>query len=396
MKPVKYAYINDAGWENYAESIATKPENIETYADCFTKLVPIIQQASIDYLADPSKADPIILDAVEQFDNGWVYTQGIADYGVKTMKADGLVANGPDDTVGNFDLDRVNDADREGDPDLHRPGPAAEGRPHRRGHRHQPVRRSLDRLLTRRPPGRHTTSEERPTHTSRALVAFRGRRPRRTRPSTGTRAVGVTAPTGVGVAPGPSRPPRRSIHTVRRPATRGGHVVVEEALGDVHVSRRVDTHGGQMARTARRSVHRPVCRRRRRWRGCGGRTGGRGARRSTRRIRRRRSTPRSVAPAGRGRRAPRRCRGTPASGAPSAAKSTSSSSVGARAEDPRRGRSGSGAGSPGTAPTGVAASLSDSASPYAPNTASVLASPALPIQPDSASVMPVSQSINVP
>ena len=28
-KPVKYEYINDAGWENYAESIATKPENIE-------------------------------------------------------------------------------------------------------------------------------------------------------------------------------------------------------------------------------------------------------------------------------------------------------------------------------------------------------------------------------
>ena len=107
MKPVKYAYINDAGWENYAESIATKPENITTYADCFTKLVPIIQQASIDYLADPSQADPIILDAVTKFDNGWVYTQAIADYGVKTMKADGLVANGPDDTVGNFDLDRV-------------------------------------------------------------------------------------------------------------------------------------------------------------------------------------------------------------------------------------------------------------------------------------------------
>ena len=28
-KPVKYAYINDTGWNNYAESIATKPENID-------------------------------------------------------------------------------------------------------------------------------------------------------------------------------------------------------------------------------------------------------------------------------------------------------------------------------------------------------------------------------
>ncbi len=55
MKPVKYQYVNDVGWENYAESIATKPENITKYADCFKLLVPIIQHASIDYLADPTR-----------------------------------------------------------------------------------------------------------------------------------------------------------------------------------------------------------------------------------------------------------------------------------------------------------------------------------------------------
>ena len=107
-KPVAYAYINDAGWENYAESIATKPENITKYADCFKALVPMIQQSSVDYLNDPAAANKIILDAVTTFDNGWVYSQGVADYGVKTIKADGLVANGPDKTLGNFDLDRVN------------------------------------------------------------------------------------------------------------------------------------------------------------------------------------------------------------------------------------------------------------------------------------------------
>ena len=76
MKPVKYQYINDVGWKNYAESIATKPENITKYADCFKKLVPIIQQSSVDYLSDPTHANAIILDAVAQFDNGWVYSQG--------------------------------------------------------------------------------------------------------------------------------------------------------------------------------------------------------------------------------------------------------------------------------------------------------------------------------
>ncbi len=109
-KPVKYEYINDAGWENYAESIATKPENIDALSACFTKLVPIIQQASIDYMADPARTNAIILDAVASFgeDFGWTYSEGAAAYGVATMQKDGLVANGPDSTVGNFDLDRVN------------------------------------------------------------------------------------------------------------------------------------------------------------------------------------------------------------------------------------------------------------------------------------------------
>jgi len=110
-KKVSYQYINDIGWKNYAESIATRPENITKYADCFKKLVPIIQQASVDYLKDPKRANDIILDAVNQFgkDFGWAYSQGQADYGVATIKADGLVANGTDGVMGSFDDSRVSD-----------------------------------------------------------------------------------------------------------------------------------------------------------------------------------------------------------------------------------------------------------------------------------------------
>jgi hypothetical protein len=108
-KPVAYDYINDAGWNNYGESIATKPENITEYADCLSALVPIIQQSSVDYIADPASTNALIIDAVNTFDNGWVYTEGVAAYAVETMKNDGLLSNGPDDTVGNFDMDRVAD-----------------------------------------------------------------------------------------------------------------------------------------------------------------------------------------------------------------------------------------------------------------------------------------------
>ncbi len=108
-KPVAYEYINDIGWEQYAQSIATKPENIETYSACFTKLVPIIQQASVDYLADPARTNAIILDAVDQFgaDFGWDYTEGAAEFGVAKIIEDGLIANSPEGVVGQFDMERV-------------------------------------------------------------------------------------------------------------------------------------------------------------------------------------------------------------------------------------------------------------------------------------------------
>ncbi len=111
LKPVKYEYINDLGWLNYAQSIVTKPENITEFADCFKALVPIIQHASVDYLNDPARTNAIILDAVKTFgaDFGWDYTAGTLDFGVTTIKADGLVANGPDGVIGKFDLDRVTD-----------------------------------------------------------------------------------------------------------------------------------------------------------------------------------------------------------------------------------------------------------------------------------------------
>jgi hypothetical protein len=107
-KPVNYLLVHDAGYEIYPQGLAVRSAELPTLSPCLKALVPMIQQSSVDYLNSPAAANKIILDAVAKFDNGWVYSQGVADYGVKTIKADGLVGNGPDKTLGNFDLDRVN------------------------------------------------------------------------------------------------------------------------------------------------------------------------------------------------------------------------------------------------------------------------------------------------
>jgi len=106
MKPVAYQLINDAGYPKYAAVVSTKPENVETYADCFTALVPVLQQAELDYYADPAETNELVLAAVAAYDTYWVYSEGVAAYSVETQQEIGLVGNGPDSTLGNVDPTR--------------------------------------------------------------------------------------------------------------------------------------------------------------------------------------------------------------------------------------------------------------------------------------------------
>jgi len=107
MKDVAYQYIHDAGWTAYAQSLGGTPENIAKYDTCLTALVPVIQQAALDYVGAPDTANAIILDAVTQYNNGWVYDAGQAKAAVAKMQEDKLIANSPDGTLGSFDTERV-------------------------------------------------------------------------------------------------------------------------------------------------------------------------------------------------------------------------------------------------------------------------------------------------
>ena len=107
MKPVAYQYIHDAGWTAYAQSLGGTPANIEKYDSCLKELVPVIQTAMVEYIASPDRANAIVLDAVKQYNNGWVYDAGQAKAAVEKMQSDKLIANSPDGVLGSFDMDRV-------------------------------------------------------------------------------------------------------------------------------------------------------------------------------------------------------------------------------------------------------------------------------------------------
>jgi len=106
-KDVAYQLLSDAGYPTYSQTLSVLPENVDGMAACWKKFVPIAQQAQVDFVNDPARANAIIIDAVKQVDSFWTYDQGLADYSVKTQKDLGLVGNGPDSTIGNFDPARV-------------------------------------------------------------------------------------------------------------------------------------------------------------------------------------------------------------------------------------------------------------------------------------------------
>ncbi|WP_084130566.1 nitrate ABC transporter substrate-binding protein [Demequina sp. NBRC 110055] len=108
-KPVGYELINDAGFPKYAASMSLRPDDVTEYADCLELLVPVMQQAEVDYYDGTLKdsVKDLVLELVDAYDTGWVYSAEVADYSFDTMIADGIASDGPDGVLGTFDADRV-------------------------------------------------------------------------------------------------------------------------------------------------------------------------------------------------------------------------------------------------------------------------------------------------
>ena len=105
-RPVAFELLHDAGFEIYSQTIGVRNGDIESMRGCLERLVPIIQQASVDFSNSPGRANAIIIDAVETYDTWWTYSEGLAEFSVKAQRDFGLVGDGPDDIAGNMEASR--------------------------------------------------------------------------------------------------------------------------------------------------------------------------------------------------------------------------------------------------------------------------------------------------
>lgn len=108
-KPIGYLNMNDLGYRNYTGMLSVATARMEELAPCLAKLVPLLQQATADYARDPAEANKVIVDfnAAGHAASWWTTAPELMAYAAKTMVDTGIIGNGPNATIGDFDMDRV-------------------------------------------------------------------------------------------------------------------------------------------------------------------------------------------------------------------------------------------------------------------------------------------------
>jgi hypothetical protein len=105
-KPLDYQLIADTGYPNYANVLAIRPADRDRLDGCLHRLVPMIQRAEVAFMAHPDPTIKLIVAVVEAY-HGFTYTAALARYAVTTMRDQGIVGNGGNPTLGDFDHARI-------------------------------------------------------------------------------------------------------------------------------------------------------------------------------------------------------------------------------------------------------------------------------------------------
>jgi hypothetical protein len=102
-----YELTSNLGYNPYSEMGEATPANIKKYAACFKRLVPMVQQAQVNYVENPGPVSKLIVRLNKAYGfRGGPYNLAIANYTVHTLLADRLVENGPSG-FGSLDMARV-------------------------------------------------------------------------------------------------------------------------------------------------------------------------------------------------------------------------------------------------------------------------------------------------
>jgi hypothetical protein len=105
-KPVEFQLVHDTGYPIYSEAVVVRPDRKAQYAACLKKLVPIIQHSQAEFMVEPGPTVDLIVRANDAF-KGFPYPREQAMFSVEQQRRLGIVGNGGNATIGDFDPNRI-------------------------------------------------------------------------------------------------------------------------------------------------------------------------------------------------------------------------------------------------------------------------------------------------
>ncbi|MGW5572471.1 nitrate ABC transporter substrate-binding protein [Nocardia thailandica] len=106
-KPVAYQLLRDVGYEGYARTVTVRADRVDELRPCLRRLVPMIQRATADFRADPSRVDAVVVDVVAKNPKLTPYSAELAAFGSRALIDGGLIGNDTDGVLGSFDTARM-------------------------------------------------------------------------------------------------------------------------------------------------------------------------------------------------------------------------------------------------------------------------------------------------
>jgi hypothetical protein len=104
---VSFYTVGELGFENYPAAITMLQSRAAELDSCLTELVPVMQQAWIDFLNDPKPITDAMISINETHDGFWSLSEGLNDAGMALIESEGYAVNSPDGTYCSFDPARM-------------------------------------------------------------------------------------------------------------------------------------------------------------------------------------------------------------------------------------------------------------------------------------------------
>ena len=111
-KQLDYALVADSGYPNYRNLLAIRTGDRSRLNGCLRRLVPMFQQATVDFMTQPDPLIRTVLSIIGRTKQAYTDSAARSRHAVQVMRADGLVTNGRTPMVGDFDLSPGGRVDR--------------------------------------------------------------------------------------------------------------------------------------------------------------------------------------------------------------------------------------------------------------------------------------------